>query len=123
MNDITRKEIKIGDKVIVALTVSELKIGTVIKLTPKKIRVKGVGFEGLFYPTGIFVLPKDIIVEENCILYKNDNSEKLKGSVKENYEKLLKELNVNEFSLTDLDKFSDFIEFSYKGDFYTFEAC
>lgn len=57
--DFLDNEIKIGDKVVVMMkSYRELKIGTVIKITPQKVQV---AYNDGTYNISIYQLPKQII--------------------------------------------------------------
>lgn len=67
MFDIQGLDIEVGDTVVVPMKVTELVIGTVVKVTKVKVHVtaptdpeKGYGVDGSWYPTAVLVINKPI---------------------------------------------------------------
>ena len=122
MHDITGEELNIEDNVAVSLGVAELKIGKIIKFTPKKIRVQGIGFSGLFDPLAILKINSEIQEILKTSLLRNEEEEILNISLEDVFKNLLTELSITEKEIDNIDRDTDFIYFEYDSINYEIQA-
>jgi len=117
MKDITGIQLKIGDTVVVPMDKSELRIGKIMKINAKKVKVVAPTFDGLFYPTAILKIDKTVKETKNTVLFSNGEDTHFELSVKEVYENLLKKLNITEKDIEHTEFFDkdgdDYVCFEY----------
>ena len=125
MKDIAGEELTIGDTVVVPLGVSELRIGTIVKFTPKKIKVESDVVSGLFVPEAILKIDSSIKEMTQSILYANGEQEVFELSVTEVYENTLSKLGIEESDISDGEFFEKedecYVSFEHRGVNYEIE--
>jgi len=105
MKDITGKTLKVGDTVVVPLEKDQLRIGKIVKINAKKIKVASEVIEGLFYPTAILKIDENTEETKKTVLFANGDDTLFELSVKEVYKNLLEKLNITEDDIKDTEFF------------------
>jgi len=123
MKDITGKEIKIGDTVVVPLDKRELRIGKVTKIASVKIKVESNVIDGYFYPTAMLIIDEKTKEIQKTIIFSNGDEEVVELSVEDAFKRVLQRLNIEEKDVMNdnFEKGEDFIYFAHNNIHYEIE--